>query len=86
MFNTWELIFKSWINRLSQVTSKYNLKISHETIRIAVCDVLEEVRNTLENFLETNKARFSQILKADPEKLHTFPDIIKWHFLLYYDR
>jgi len=54
--------------QLAEVTAKYNLKISHETVRIAVCDVLEE------------------ILKADPEKMHTFPDIIKWHFLLYYDR
>jgi len=28
---------------LEEVTTKYNLKITHETIRIAVCDVLEEV-------------------------------------------
>jgi hypothetical protein len=28
-----------------QVTSKYNAKIQHETLRIAVCDVLEEILN-----------------------------------------
>jgi ubiquitin-conjugating enzyme E2 Z len=28
---------------LEAVTTQYNLKITHETIRIAVCDVLEEV-------------------------------------------
>jgi hypothetical protein len=69
------------------VTSKYNLKISHETLRIAVCDVLEEVFEIRSIVCELkSKLVFVQILKADPEKVHTFPDIIKWHFLLYYDR
>mmetsp|Transcript_28068 Transcript_28068/g.74048 ORF Transcript_28068/g.74048 Transcript_28068/m.74048 type:complete len:308 (+) Transcript_28068:563-1486(+) len=54
--------------KLAEVTAKYNLKITHETLRIAVCDVLED------------------ILKVDPERIHKFSDIVKWHFLLYFDR
>mmetsp|Transcript_2885 Transcript_2885/g.7105 ORF Transcript_2885/g.7105 Transcript_2885/m.7105 type:complete len:444 (-) Transcript_2885:1256-2587(-) len=53
---------------LEEITGKYNQKIQHETMRIAVCDVLED------------------ILKADPDKLCCFPDVIKWHFVVYYDQ
>ena len=51
-----------------QMSNKYNLKITHETLRIAVCDILEE-------------------LLADAKDGTTcFADIIKWHFLLYFER
>jgi hypothetical protein len=50
------------------MSNKYNLKITHETIRIGVCDTLEDV-----------------LSPADDVK-HCFADIIKWHYLLYFDR
>ena len=50
------------------MSNKYNLKITHETIRIGVCDTLEDV-----------------LSPADDVK-HCFADIIKWHFLLYFER
>lgn len=52
----------------SQISKKYNLKITHETIRIGVCETLED------------------LLNPDKEVVTCFADIIKWHFLLYYDR
>lgn len=51
-----------------QISKKYNLKITHETMRIGVCDMLED------------------LLNPDKEATTCFADIIKWHFLLYYDR
>jgi len=50
------------------MSNKYNLKITHETLRIGVCDTLEE------------------LLVPDKESINCFADIIKWHFLLYFDR
>ncbi len=51
----------------AQISRKYNLKITHETIRIGVCDTLEE------------------LLVPAKEATNCFADIVKWHFVLYYD-
>mmetsp|Transcript_90181 Transcript_90181/g.131986 ORF Transcript_90181/g.131986 Transcript_90181/m.131986 type:complete len:448 (+) Transcript_90181:132-1475(+) len=53
---------------VDEMSNKYNLKITHETLRIGVCDTLEE------------------LLVPDKESINCFADIIKWHFLLYFDR
>jgi hypothetical protein len=53
---------------MSQISEKYNLKITHETMRIGVCDTLDE------------------LLVPDKEVTNCFADIIKWHFVLYFDR
>ena len=55
---------------LDQASRDYNLKITHETVRVAVCDVLEEILNRSEV----------------EEAANGFCDIIKWHFLLYCSR
>jgi ubiquitin-conjugating enzyme E2 Z len=51
---------------VQELTNKYNLKVQHETLRIAVCDLLEDLCN------------------PETENSSIFPEIIKWHFLLYY--
>mmetsp|Transcript_20550 Transcript_20550/g.51425 ORF Transcript_20550/g.51425 Transcript_20550/m.51425 type:complete len:447 (+) Transcript_20550:224-1564(+) len=51
---------------LPELVKLYNLKITHESIRIAVCDVLED------------------LYKPDCDKIYCFPEVIKWHFLLYH--
>lgn len=53
---------------IETVTKKYNLKVQHETLRIAVCDLLEELCN------------------PESDKICIFPDVIKWHFLQYYNQ
>uniref|UniRef100_A0A6U4LDK1 UBC core domain-containing protein n=3 Tax=Hemiselmis andersenii TaxID=464988 RepID=A0A6U4LDK1_HEMAN len=51
---------------LADLCKSYNQKITHESLRIAVCDVLED------------------LFKPDSDKLCSFPEVIKWHFLLYH--
>jgi ubiquitin-conjugating enzyme E2 Z len=51
---------------VQDLTKKYNLKVQHETLRIAVCDLLEDLCN------------------PETENTSIFPEIVKWHFLLYY--
>mmetsp|Transcript_39706 Transcript_39706/g.61974 ORF Transcript_39706/g.61974 Transcript_39706/m.61974 type:complete len:446 (-) Transcript_39706:49-1386(-) len=53
---------------LEETKRNYNLKITHETMRIAVCDVLQET------------------FSPESENPSCFADIVKYHFLLYYDR
>ncbi|EKX49446.1 hypothetical protein GUITHDRAFT_136110 [Guillardia theta CCMP2712] len=65
--------FDSFVTSLegsAKASRDYNLKITHETVRVAVCDVLEEILNRSEV----------------EEAANGFCDIIKWHFLLYCSR